>query len=128
MHPSSEAPPALISAELVGQGTVICVSLSLLSCVEFQAHALDPSIGAHLKSQQAWAHVTRLSELIATKAGMLPPKLAALIELVRSTNRQPHRLLDLSSTLFTTPHPSLHPESSVGMVFFGCLESTCYCP
>ncbi|KAL1528059.1 hypothetical protein AB1Y20_009425 [Prymnesium parvum] len=66
----------------VNHGTV-CSLLGLFAeaIAHFsQAHALDPTIGALLKQQQTWAHVARLSELIATKAGLKPKKFSSLVD------------------------------------------------
>ena len=44
-----------------------------------KAHELDPSVGAKLKQQATWAHVGRLSELVASRAALKPKKLSALL-------------------------------------------------
>lgn len=44
-----------------------------------QAHALDPSIGADRVRQDVWEYATRASELLSSKLGLKPRKLASLL-------------------------------------------------
>lgn len=80
---------AIINADLAmnhGLTYFLLESIGPAIAAYTQAHTLDPSIGADRMRQDVWEYATRTTELLATKVGLKPRKVASLLAELSPSN------------------------------------------